>query len=315
MDWPSPSLDPLIAQRLLETVLLLAAALLLTEVGRRLALHTFDDQERQYKASKWLGRVFWGIALVLIVAIWSPSATNLITLLTIIGAGLAVALRDVLLSFVGWIHLSLHPPYRQGDRIEVNEVQGDVVDIGLTQTTLLEVGEWVGAHQSTGRLLHVPNAWIYQYGVKNYTEGFGYLWLEQSVVVTFNSNWKAARDLILEIAEEKLPNIEHEARKQLRQMTSEYLVQLNVLTPYVYVSIADQGVRLTLRHLTSARGRRDIRHDLSIEVLRQFQARDDIHIAYPTYSVDMSDTAPRLNGGATRSGSAPEPPPSEASSE
>lgn len=292
MDLPSLSLDPLIVQRLIETALIVVAVLSLTEIGRRIALHTFDEQERQYRASKWLGRVLWGLAIMLIVALWSPSATNLITVLTIIGAGLAVALRDILLSFVGWIHLSLHPPYRQSDRIEVNGVRGDVVDIGLLQTTLLEVGEWVGAHQSTGRLLHVPNAWIYQHGVKNYTEGFPYLWLEQSIVVTFDSDWKTARDLILQTAEEELPNIEREARKQLRQMTSEYLVQLNVLTPYVYVSVAEHGVKLTLRHLTPARGRRGIRHDLAIEVLDQFQAHDDIEVAYPTYSIDLPSDVP-----------------------
>lgn len=292
MDVSSIPLDSPLIQRIAETVLILLAVLVLNEVGRRIALHTFDEQERQYKASKWLGRVLWGIALLFVVVLWSPSTGNLITLITIIGAGLAVALRDVLLSFVGWIHLSLHPLYRPGDRIEVNGVRGDVVDVGLLQTSLLEVGEWVGAHQSTGRLLHIPNEWIYLHDVKNYTEGFNYLWLEQSVVVTFDSDWKTARDLILQIAETKLPNIETEARKQLRQMTSDYLVQLNVLTPFVYVSIADHGVRLTLRHLTPARGRRNIRHDLVVEVLDQFQAHDDVRIAYPTYSVDVSSDAP-----------------------
>lgn len=116
----------------------------------------------------------------------------------------------------------------------------------------------VGAHQSTGRLLHIPNAWIYVHGVKNYTEGFHYLWLEQSVVVTFDSNWNAARDLLLKIADEQLPNVEQAARRQLQNITSEYLVQLNVLSPFVYVSIVEHGVKLTLCHLTQVRSRRNL---------------------------------------------------------
>lgn len=275
-----------LAIRLAGTILVLAATLILSAIGRRIALATFDEQERQYKASKWLSRVLWFLGLIVIVTLWSPDASQFITVLTIIGAGLAVALRDVLLSFVGWVHLQLHPPYRRGDRIEVNQVRGDVVDIGLTQTTMLEIGEWVEANQSTGRLVHLPNGWIYQHGVKNYTEGFEYLWFEQSVIVTFDSNWERAREIILEIAETEVPNCEDEAREQLRQMTSEYLVQMNVLSPYVYVSLADSGIKLTLRHLTAARGRRTVRHELITKILGRFQAHSDIHIAYPTYRIE-----------------------------
>ncbi|NBC86237.1 MAG: mechanosensitive ion channel, partial [Bacteroidetes bacterium] len=175
------SLNPVLVQRLIGTLIIVLVALVLTAIGRRVALATFDEQERQYIASKWLSRLIWLVAITLTVALWSPNASQFITVLTIIGAGLAVALRDVLLSFVGWLHLQLHPPFRRGDRVEINGVRGDVVDIGLTQTTMLEVGEWVEAHQSTGRLVHVPNGWIYIHGVKNYTEGFEYLWFEQSI--------------------------------------------------------------------------------------------------------------------------------------
>lgn len=275
-----------LAIRLAGTILVLAAILILSAVGRRVALATFDEQERQYKASKWLSRSLWLLGLIVIISLWSPDASQLITVLTIIGAGLAVALRDVLLSFVGWVHLQLHPPYRRGDRIEVNQIRGDVIDIGLTQTTMMEIGEWVEANQSTGRLLHIPNGWIYQHGVKNYTEGFEYLWFEQPVIVTFDSNWERARDIILEIAETEVPNSEDDARQQLREMTSEYLVHMNVLSPYVYVSLADSGVKLTLRHLTAARGRRTVRHELITKILRRFQEHSDIHIAYPTYQIE-----------------------------
>ena len=275
-----------LAIRLAGTILVVGATLILLAIGRRLALATFVEQERQYKASKWLSRMLWLLGLIAIITLWSPDASQLITVLTIIGAGLAVALRDVLLSFVGWVHLQLHPPDRPGDRIEVNQLRGDVVDIGLTQTTMLEIGEWVEANQSTGRLLHIPNGWIYQHGVKNDTEGFEYLWFEQFVIVTFDSNWERAREIILEIAETEVPNCEKDARKQLREMTSEYLVQMNVLSPYVYVSLADSGVKLTLRHLTAARGRRTVRHELITKILRRFQAHSDIHIAYPTYRIE-----------------------------
>lgn len=292
MDLPSFSLDSLVLQRLLEAALVLGVTFLIIRTGRWLAVRLFEEQERQYAVSKWIGRVVWGLALLTLAALWSPSASGLVTVLTILGAGLAVALSDVLLSLAAWIHLTVNPPYRQGDRIEMNGVRGDVVDVRPLKTTLLEIGEWVDAHQSTGRLLHVPNAWIYRHGVKNYTEGFGYLWFEESVVVTYDSDWRTARELMLEVAEENLPRQEEEAREELRQMTSEYLLQFNVLSPFVYVDLADHGVKLTLRHLAAARGRRGIRHDLTTAMLDRFRTHDQIQIAYPTYSVTASPDQP-----------------------
>ena len=292
MDLFSFSLDSLALRRLLEAALVIGATSVVVRAGRWLALRLFEGKERQYVVSKWIGRVFWGLSLFVLAGLWSPSTDDLVTVLTVLGAGLAVALSDVLLSLAAWAHLTVNPPYRRGDRIEMNGTQGDVVDIRPLQTTLLEIGEWVDAHQSTGRLLHVPNAWIYQHGVKNYTEGFGYLWFEESVVVTYDSDWRAARELMLEMAEENLPTQEEDARGDLRQMTSEYLLRFNVLSPFVYVDLVDHGVKLTLRHLTSARGRRGVRHDLTIEVLERFRAHDQIQIAYPTYSVTASPDQP-----------------------
>ena len=289
---PDAFLDPVIVRRLIGTLLLLVGAFVLSRLGQRLALHTLDDQERQYRASKWIARTLWTLAVVGTAALWSPSAGTLLTVLTIIGAGLAVALRDVLLSVVGWLRLSLHPPYRQGDRIEVNGIRGDVVDIGVLQTVLVEIGEWVHANQSTGRIVHIPNGWIYQHGVKNYTEGFEYIWMEESVTVTFESDWRAAKHILLEAASDDAPDVQENVRRQLRSMTREYLVQFNVLTPYVYTDLAPNGIELTLRTMAPARGQRNLRSTIVEDVLEQFQAHDAIEIAYPTVRVTPPPGAP-----------------------
>jgi small-conductance mechanosensitive channel len=244
-----------------------------------------DEQERQYRVAKWIGRLVSGLALVGVVILWAPNAATFVTVLTIIGAGLAVALRDVLLSFVGWLRLSMGGPYRSGDRIEVNGLRGDVVDIGVLATAVMEVGAWVSADQSTGRIVHVPNSWVFQHSVHNYTDGFDFVWNEMAVTVTFASDWNAARAIVLELAEARGHDVEREAERQMRRATRSYFVQLGVLTPIVYVSLAPHGVTLTLRHLTPARGRRTIADDLTAQILERFAAHEAIELAYPTTTV------------------------------
>ncbi|WP_022835587.1 mechanosensitive ion channel family protein [Salisaeta longa] len=285
MDLSTLPLNATLIYRLVVTAAVLGAAYGLIRLGHRLIKRYVHDATHRYQAAKWVRRGTVLLAAVFTIALWSPSASGVFTLLTIIGAGLAVALRDVLLSLVGGVRLSWHVPFAHGDRIEVNGVRGDVVDIGPLQTAVMEVGEWVAADQSTGRIVHIPNSWLFVHAVKNYTDGFDFIWNEVSVVVTFQSDWRAARGIVEEVAEELLPDVTREAREQLQAVTRDYLVRYRVLTPYVYVDMVDHGVRLTLRHLTHTRGRRNLRHGLTIELLERFETHPNIAIAYPTYTV------------------------------
>jgi small-conductance mechanosensitive channel len=284
-DTSSPAL-----MRILTTIAILVIAFLASRLGRRVVDHYVEQAERKYRVAKFVSRSVAVLALLLIIALWSARLSALLTILTIIGAGTAVALRDVLLSFAGWLNISLSTPYKQGDRIEVNGLRGDVVDIRVLHTILMEIGNWVQADQSTGRLVRIPNNWVFQYDVANYTRGFGFVWNEVDVTVTYRSDWKAARDIFQELAETHVESVQEKAEDQLRHLAREHLVHYEVLTPYVYLNLTDRGVQLTLRHLTPVRGRRNIRHTLTVELLARFRAHGQIELAYPTIQLQRLDT-------------------------
>ena len=83
------------------------------------------------------------------------------TFLGLLSAGLAIALKDVVASMAGWIFILWRRPFQLGDRIQIGDRAGDVVDLRLFQFTLLEIGNWVDADQSTGRSIHVPNGAVF----------------------------------------------------------------------------------------------------------------------------------------------------------
>lgn len=211
-------------------------------------------------------------------------------ILTVVGAGLAIALREALLSVAGWLRIVLLHPYQQGDRIEINGMRGDVIDIRVMRTTLMEIGGWVNADQSTGRLVHVPNAWIFLYPVYNYTQGFRFIWNELSVTVTFRSNWQAAREIMESLARESTAIIGRQVAEEIRQMSREFLVHYSILTPFVYVRIVENGIRLTLRYLCEVRKRRGTEHALTVSILEAFRQHGDIELAYPALQVALPNT-------------------------
>ena len=273
------------AQGLILTVVVVFTAWMLAAILRRVALRYLEQVEARYRTSKAINRTISIIALIVIAAIWSPNIGMLLTVLAVLGTGLAIAMRDSVLGFVAWLDIVFRQPYEEGDRIEINGVKGDVIEIRMLHTTLMEVGNWVDGDQSTGRLMHIPNGWIFTHALKNYSYGFSFIWNELSVVVTFRSDWEAAREIMLSFARESTEIIEEQASRQLQAMARKYLVHYSLLTPFVYVRIVDNGVKLTLRHLCEVRKRRGTTHAFTISILQAFADHDDIELAYPAHHI------------------------------
>lgn len=283
-------LSDAVVRQVLATVLTLVAAFVLVRLIRRAILPFVDEPERRYRTARFIGRMGTLVAIVAIALIWWPSPPNVVTILSVIGAGLAISMREALLSIAGRVNIALRAPYAPGDRIEVNGITGDVIDIRLMHTSLMEVRGWVDADQSTGRIVHIPNMWILQYGLYNYTQGFNYIWNELSITVTFRSDWEAAREIMLTLAQESAAIVEQQAAKQIRRMSREYLVHYSILTPFVYVRVVGNGTRLTLRYLCEVRRRRGTEHALTVSMLKAFENHGKIELAYNMLGVTQFNT-------------------------
>lgn len=275
-------------QRILLTVLALVGTYIVVRALQRTTLRFIDEPHRRYRTSKLIGRVGFIVGLALIMLVWGPAPGGVVTILSVVGAGLAIANREAILSLAGRVNIALRAPYVQGDRIEINGIIGDVIDIRLIHTSLMEVGGWVHADQSTGRIVHIPHSWVFQFGVYNYTQGFNFIWNELSVTLTTRSDWEAARDIMLNLAQETAAIVEQQAAKQIRRMSREYLVHYSILTPFVYVKIENNGVRLSLRYLCEVRKRRGTEHALSVSLLREFRNHGNIELVDDAVSSNES---------------------------
>ena len=225
------------------------------------------------------------IGFVILATIWSGTTRSLTTIIGVASAGVAIALQQVLLNIAGWFFLIIRRPFDIGDRIEIGGVQGDVIDIGLFQSSLLEIGNWVDADQSTGRIVHCPNGLIFKEPIFNYTKGFEFIWNEIKILLTFESNWKKGKEIILNSIAKEQQQLEGVMKGKLKRMSRKYLIHYTKFTPIVYTKIADSGVELTLRYLVEAKERRSSQHRISEEILGAIEKEKDIELAYPTYRI------------------------------
>lgn len=197
-------------------------------------------------------------------------------------AGLAIALKDPLTNIAGWLFITARKPFSVGDRVQIGDHAGDVIDIRLFQFTLLEIRNWVDADQSTGRIIHLPNGKVFLEAQANFSRGFQYIWNEVPVLITFESNWEKAKSILEKIVNEHAEHLSKSAEKKVKEATKKYLITYMHLTPIVYTSVRDSGVLLTMRYLCDPRKRRSSEHEIWEDTLTGFALNVDIDFAYPT---------------------------------
>src|SRR5205823_3735631 len=144
--------------------------------------------------------------------------------------------------------------------------------LGLFQFTLNEIGAWVDADQSSGRIIHIPNGKVFSDPVANYNKGFRYIWNEVPVVVTFESDWKKAKQILGKIAIKHAEHLTAQAEQDLLAASQQYLINYRKLTPIVYTKVVNDGVQLTIRYLIEPRKRRGTEHAIWEEILTEFAA-------------------------------------------
>jgi small-conductance mechanosensitive channel len=247
-----------------------------------------EDVNKRHQLRKIVTYTFW-ISLAIAGVVLFAERLALADIGTIVGllaAAVTIALADVVRSLAGWVYVNSRRGVEVGSRVEVDGVIGDVIDIGLLKTTLLEVGEpLVHAMQSTGRIVTVPNSVFLNKNVISSATVNPLVWHEIRVLVTFESDWRRARDIMQEVANELYEEIVPDLRAGFEKLEREYAFRLGSTAPIVYTEIADSGVLLTIRNLTPVRRRRSTTDRISTEILDRFAREPDIELAYPTYRI------------------------------
>jgi small-conductance mechanosensitive channel len=273
---------PDIQDKILISIIIIILVGILRKVIVKFLINKIEDVNLRYqwrKISLYIG-VF--IVILFLSSTWLGFIGSIGTFLGLVSAGIAIALKDPLVNIVAWLFILIRQPFKVGDRIQIGETAGDVIDIRIFQFSMIEIGNWVDADQSTGRVIHMPNGLVFTQPQANYTTGFIHIWHEIPILLTFESNWKKAKKLLTEIVTKDTMDITEEAERQIKYAAKKYLIYYSKLTPIVYTTVKDSGVLLTLRFLCEPRKRRSTEEIILEEVLEVFAQHDDIDFAYPT---------------------------------
>jgi small-conductance mechanosensitive channel len=222
---------------------------------------------------------------IIILFIWLGVGSNFTVAMGILGAGIAFASQEVIGSFVGYLNIVTGSMFRIGDRVRIGDVVGDVLDIGMLRTTVMEIGEWVKADQYTGRIVTVANRMVFAAPVFNYTQHWRYLWDEIMIPVTYISDWKRAGEIMLEHGREYTADFQAQAQDELQALMKAYPLHETMVEPSLYIVMTDNWIEMTLRYVVDARERRKAKGELHLELLRHFESEIDVTVASATFEI------------------------------
>lgn len=197
----------------------------------------------------------------------------------VLGAGIAVALQDLFKNMVGGIVLLVSKNYRVGDRIEVNSRTGDVIDIGILYTSILEIKQWISGDQPTGRIVTFPNSCVLSDAVYNYNKDHSFIWDEITIPLTYGSDWKEAISKILNIVSRETEQNTQRAKAGIDQLGKKYFLHQRAIKPAVFLSPTDNWITIHIRYVSEARERRDLYNKLNHLILEEIQNSKNIKIA------------------------------------
>jgi small-conductance mechanosensitive channel len=275
-------LSEVVQYKLIVSVAVVIILLLLRRIAVFLLSRRIKDATTLYRWRKTATYISFFIGIIIIGRTWVVGFSSLSTFLGLASAGITIALKDPIVNIAGWAFILWRRPIEMGDRIQVGDHKGDVIDIRVFQFSILEVGNWVDADQSTGRIINIPNGKVFTETLVNYTTGFEYIWNEMPVLLTFESDWEKTKKILDKIAKKRASDMSEDINQKIRQAQKKFMIQYSTVAPSVYTSVKDSGVLLTIRYMTSARSRRETEQTIWEDILREFAKHDDIDYAYPT---------------------------------
>jgi small-conductance mechanosensitive channel len=278
----SAGISPENQTKILYSILILVVLGLIRFAILKIVWRFTEDPRSRYTWRRSVSFIIGLLTVILIGSVWIRAIGQFGAFLGLLTAGLAIALKDPLTNIAGWIFILTRKPFTLGDRIQIGEHAGDVIDLRLFQFTLLEIGNWVDADQSTGRIIHIPNGIVFTQPQSNYSAGFKFIWNEIAVLVTFESNWQKAKDIMQEIVSKHAQELSADAEKKIIEASKKYMIFYQYLTPIVYTSVKESGILLTMRYVCDPRRRRVTEHEIWEDILAVFAKNGDIEFAYPT---------------------------------
>jgi len=249
------------------------------------------DSDTRYQARKVASLLGYVTAFGLLGAVFSERLAGLTVAFGVAGAGVAFALQEVIASIAGWVAISFGNFFSPGDRVQLGGIRGDVIDVGVLRTTLMELGQWVDADLYNGRIVRIANSFVFKEPVFNYSADFPFLWDEITLPIRYGSDWELARRTFRGVVDEVAATYAVESREAWKAVVERYLIEAAGIDPMITIRATDNWIEFTARYIVDYKKRRFTKDRLFTRMLEEIDKSENrIRLASATFELVPGST-------------------------
>lgn len=274
-----------IVERLLAIAIGILVILIISYFIKRALRRTIKSTDGKYRARKAVNIFAYLLIVSVVLFVYNDKLGNVGVALGVAGAGIAFALQEVIISIAGWLSIVIGGTVGVGDRIKVGDVKGDIIDIGVMNTTIMEIGDWVDGDLYNGRIVTLANSFVFKEKVHNYSAEYPFLWDEINVPLRTESDYNLARKIFTDVLNEVCGKYATSSEKQWTSLTEKYRVEEAQVQPMITLKFDQNWITFTLRYIVDFKKRRSTKDIIYGRLLEEISKHDDIMIATSTLEI------------------------------
>ncbi len=260
------------------------------------------DNDNRYRAKKFSSFIGYILTIILLTVVFSDKLGGLTVALGVTGAGIAFAMQEVIVSFAGWIAIMFGGFYKTGDRVQLGGIKGDVMDVGVIRTTIMETGQWVDGDLYNGRIVFVANSFVFKEPVFNYSGDYPFLWDEIKIPIQYGSNYVLAKEIFEQVGKDVAGDLSQKSLEKWKTLQNKYRLEDAQTDPMVSLIANDNWVEFTLRYIVNYKKRRFTKTELFTQILNKVEATNgQVKFASATFQlVESPDFRVRVSDETVR---------------
>lgn len=245
-----------------------------------------DEGSIKYKTQKGIEVIGYIFVVLLTITYFTGAIKDFGLAIGLLTAGITITLQELILSIAGSFYIFFVKVYKPGDRIEINGIKGDVIDIDSVYTTMMEIGEWVSSDNYSGRIVKLSNAFVFKGPVYNYSNDFPFVWDEFNLPIRYGSDTALAKSIVIEVAQEILSDYVKESISQWKSIVNKYYIEDAQVDPSLAITLTDNWIQFNLRYIVNYKKRRYTMTLLQEEIGKRIEATNGkVKLASATFEI------------------------------
>lgn len=265
-----------ITQRLIFIGIGVLIILIAAQLVKKGLNNTVKSNDNKYKARKAVGLISYIFIIALVLFVYSDKLGNVGVALGVAGAGVAFALQELIITLAGWLNIVVSGNVLVGQRVKIGEIKGDIIDISIMRTTIMEVGEWVDGDLYNGCIVSVANSFVFKENVHNYSAEYPFLWDEITIPIRTESDYKKAKELFTNVLISICGDYATKSQSQWKELSNKFKVEEAQVQPMVTLKFDESWITFTLRYIVDYKKRRGTKDLIYTTLLDEIAKYDDI---------------------------------------